>query len=165
MRSHAVVEHQRRASPLIPISPNFPRSPRGRAITFVVSSPRGAPAARAPPRRSLSRSTPSRLRFASLVSRHHHASTPSSSTTNSHANSHANSNSPQPSRYQKALDDTKAAVTLHYAHPPRTRRSRAHPPPASTTLKKKQRHHYLPQHATGPEYCTEARGGTVKYCN
>ena len=37
--------------------------------------------------------------------------------------------------------------------------------PASTTLKKKQRHHYLPQHATGPEYCTEARGGTVKYCN
>ena len=40
---------------------------------------------------------------------------------------------------------------------PRTRRS-----PASTTLKKKQRHHYLPQHATGPEYCTVARGGTVK---
>ena len=130
---------------------SFPPRP-----SYHVSSPPGRP--RAPPRRSLSRSTPT-----ICLTRHHHASTPSSSTTNSHANSHANSNSPQPSRYQKALDDTKAAVTLHYAHPPPHQAlSRS---PASTTLKKKQRHHYLPQHATGPEYCTEARGGTVKYCN
>ena len=40
--------------------------------------------------------------------------------------------------FQKALDGQEAAVTLHYAHPPRTRCS-----PASTTLKRKQRHHYL----------------------
>ena len=35
----AVVEHQRRASTLVPISPNFARSPRGRAISYHVSSP------------------------------------------------------------------------------------------------------------------------------
>ena len=115
---------------------SFPPRP-----SYHVSSPPGRP--RAPPRRSLSRSTPSRLRFASHVSRHHHASTPSSSTTNSHANSHANSNSPQPSRYQKALDDTKAAVTLHPATP-------TPPPHQALSRSPASRQHHTKEKTTSP---------------
>ena len=129
MRSSSTSVGRRRSFPYRPILLVPPAAELSR-LSFL--PPRGAPAARAPPRRSLSRSTPSRLRFASLVSRHHHASTPSSSTTNSHANSHANSNSPQPSRYQKALDDTKAAVTLHPATPT---------PPAPGALALTRQHH------------------------
>ena len=134
---------------------SFPPRP-----SYHVSSPPGRP--RAPPRRSLSRSTPTICL------------TPLPHSSPSCINA-------LELDYKFTCKFTcKFKLTAAFQIPESARRhkSSSYPPlrpppphqalsrsPASTTLKKKQRHHYLPQHATGPEYCTEARGGTVKYCN